>query len=140
MSFDRAHLMQLLPAVYGLRDSAMGGSVSGPLGDLLGVLAEQVLVLEEDLDQLYDDQFIETCADWAVPYIGDVIGYRTLHSVSDTVGRARAEVAHTIGFRRRKGTVSVLEGLARDVTGWRSAAAEYFQRLITTLGSTTNVT
>ena len=128
MSFDRARLLSLLPAVYGQRDQEIGG----PLGDLLGVLAEQVRVLEEDLDQLYDDQFIETCADWAVPYIGDVIGYRTLHEVSATVGRARAEVAHTIGFRRRKGTVSVLEALARDVTGWRSSAAEYFQRLITT--------
>jgi len=132
MSFDRARLLQLLPTVYGLRDAALGGSINGPLGDLLGVLAEQILVLEEDLDQLYDDQFIETCADWAVPYIGDAIGYRTLHDVSADVGRARAEVAHTIGFRRRKGTVSVLEGLARDVTGWRSAAVEYFQRLITT--------
>ena len=128
MSFDRERLLQLLPQVYAVRDAEVGG----PLGDLLGVLAEQIAVLEDDLEQLYDDQFIETCADWAVPYIGDLIGYRTLHDISSTAGRARAEVAHTIDLRRRKGTLSALERLARDVTGWRSSAAEYFQRLITT--------
>ena len=40
----------------------------GPLDALVAVIAEQVAVLEADLDQLYDDQFIETCADWVVPY------------------------------------------------------------------------
>ena len=30
---------------------------------------------------MYDDQFIETCAEWLAPYIGDLIGYRTLHGV-----------------------------------------------------------
>ena len=37
--------------------------------------------LAESLEQLYDDQFIETCAEWVAPYIGDLIGYRTLHGV-----------------------------------------------------------
>ena len=41
---------------------------SGPLKALLSVIAEQIAVLEEDLDQLYDDLFIETCAEWVVPY------------------------------------------------------------------------
>ena len=35
--------------------------------------------------------------------------------------KADAEVAHTIGYRRRKGTAAVLEQLARDVTGWPAA-------------------
>jgi hypothetical protein len=98
----------------------------------LSVIAEQVAVLEEDLEQLYDDQFIETCAAWVVPYIGDLIGHRALHGVAPKVGSSRAEVAHTIGFRRRKGTAAMLEQLARDVTGWHARVVEFFQLLATT--------
>ena len=104
----------------------------GPLESLIAVFAEQIGVMDENLDQLYDDLFIETCADWVVPYIGDLIGYRNLHSVSARVASPRAEVAHTIALRRRKGTALVLEQLARDVTAWDSRAVEYFQRLNTT--------
>jgi len=105
---------------------------AGPLASLIAVLAEQLAVLQEDLDQLYDDQFVETCADWAVPYIGDLIGYRALHGVTAKIASPRAEVAHTIAYRRRKGTVVVLEQLARDVTGWDATAVEFFQRVIVT--------
>ena len=104
----------------------------GPLESLIAVFAEQIGVMDENLDQLYDDLFIETCADWVVPYIGDLIGYRNLHSVSARITSPRAEVAHTIALRRRKGTALVLEQLARDVTGWDSRAVEYFQRINTT--------
>lgn len=34
----------------------------GPLGPLLMLIQEQLALMAEDLDQLYDDQFIETCA------------------------------------------------------------------------------
>jgi len=101
----------------------------GPLASLLAVIAEQVAALEENLDQLYDDQFIETCAEWVAPYIGDLIGYRTLHGVVPGVASPRAEVANTIRFRRRKGTAAMLEQLARDVTGWPARAVEFFERL-----------
>lgn len=104
----------------------------GPLRSLLAVLAEQIATVEESLEQLYDDQFIETCAEWAVSYIGDLIGYRALHPVTPKVTSLRAEVAHTIAFRRRKGTASMLEQLARDVTGWNARAVEFFQVLATT--------
>ncbi len=104
----------------------------GPLESLIAVFAEQICVVEENLEQLYDDLFIETCADWVVPYIGDLIGYESLHSVVPKVASPRTEVAHTIALRRRKGTALVLEQLARDVTGWDACAVEYFQHLITT--------
>lgn len=131
MSFDVERLYDLLPAIYRIRDAEQGE----PLKALLSVIAEEVAVLEEDLEQLYDDQFIETCADWVVPYIGDLIGYRTLYEFNDLiseVGRRRAEVANTIAYRRRKGTAAVLEQLAEDVTGWNARAVEFFQLLATT--------
>ena len=40
----------------------------GPLKALITVIAEQAAVLSDNLDQLYDDFFIETCAEWVVPH------------------------------------------------------------------------
>src|SRR5258705_12361223 len=128
MSFDSERTYELLPAIYRIRDADRGE----PLKALLSVVADQVGVLEEDLDQLYDDQFIETCAPWVIPYIGDLIGYQQVHGIASAVASPRAEVAHTISFRRRKGTVLVLEQLARDVTGWGAHAVEFFKVLADT--------
>src|SRR5215471_16162868 len=104
----------------------------GPLQSLLLLIAEQLAAVEEDLDQLYDNQFIETCAPWVIPYIGDLIGYQEVKGVAPAVASPRAEVAHTISFRRRKGTVLVLEQLARDVTGWGAHAMKMFKVLADT--------
>jgi hypothetical protein len=125
---DAETLFNLLPAIYRVRDAEQ----DGPLQALMAVLAEQVSALEENLAQLYDDQFIETAVDWVVPYIGDLIGYRGLYGVTPQLTSPRAEVANTIAYRRRKGTAAMLEQLARDVTGWDARAVEFFQRLATT--------
>jgi hypothetical protein len=126
--YSTEELYRLLPAVYRDRDAEQGSV----LRELIDLLAGQVNVLAESLEQTYDDQFVETCAAWVAPYIGDLIGYRTLNGVVPQVASPRAEVANTIRFRRRKGTVTVLEELARDVTGWPAHAVEYFQVLVTT--------
>jgi hypothetical protein len=118
-------LYELLPAIHRIRDAEQGY----PLLELLAVIAEQVAAMEENLDQLYDDQFIETCAPWVAPYIGDLIGYRTLHGKAPKVASPRADVANTIRYRRRKGTASMLEQMAHDVTSWPSRAVEFFQML-----------
>ncbi len=128
MSLDVEQIYSLLPATIRIRDVEEGE----PLKALLTVVAEQVAVLQEDLAQLYDDQFVETAANWVIPYIGDLIGYHALNSVIPQIASPRAEVANTIGYRRRKGTASMLEQLARDVTGWDAHAVEYFQLLATT--------
>ena len=104
----------------------------GPLHSLLLVLQEQLEVLAEDLDQLYDDQFIETCAPWVIPYIGDLIGYQSVKGIAPAVDDPRAEVAETISQRRRKGTVLVMEQFARDMTAWGAHAVEFFQVLADT--------
>ncbi len=121
-------LYAMLPAVYRQRDAVNNHTLKA----LLGIIGEQLSVLQESTDQLYDDQFIETCADWVVPYIGDLIGYNALHGNVPGVSNPRAEVANTIAYRRRKGTATVLEQLARDVSGWDARAVEFFQQLATT--------
>lgn len=129
-------LFNLLPAVYRIRDAeiaeATNPSAPGPLQSILAVVEEQLAILADNLDQLYDDQFIETCAPWVIPYIGDLIGYQAVNGIAPAVASPRAEVAHTISFRRRKGTVLVMEQLARDVTNWGAHAQESFLRLATT--------
>jgi len=125
MSRSTETLYQLLPAIHRIRDAELGY----PLRELLSVIAEQVAAMEENLEQLYDDHFIETCSQWVAPYIGDLIGYRSLHGVVPGVASPRADVANTIRYRRRKGTASMLEQVARDVTGWPARAVEFFQLL-----------
>lgn len=134
MTFDEQKLYELLPAVYRIRDaeSVSDPSQVPPLKALLSIIAEQIGVLEENLAQLYDDQFVETCAPWVLPYLGDLIGIKGLPSAGLEALNPRSEVAHTIGYRRRKGTAAMLEQLARDVTGWPARAVEFFQLLATT--------
>jgi hypothetical protein len=129
MTFDAQRLYELLPAIYRIRDAEQGSLLRA----FMHVIADEVAVLEEDLAQLYDDQFIETCADWVIPYIGDLLSVRALHDVrKGTPYSQRAWVANTIRYRRRKGTLAVLEQLALDVTGWSARAVEFFQQLGTT--------
>lgn len=161
MSAQGQKLFDLLPALYRLKDGALNylspsdlaelqalqnkkapldptdqlrltQLSRGPLESLLMLIEEQFAVIEEDLEQLYDDQFIETCAPWVIPYIGDLIGYQLVNGVAPMVASPRAEVADTISMRRRKGTILVLEQLARDVTGWGAHAVESFRVLATT--------
>ncbi len=135
MSLDKEKLYQLIPAVYRIKDEEIAvanRTEKGPLRAFIELFAEQIELLDADLDQLYNDQFIETCADWVVPYIGDLVGARDLISIPDASVSERAQVANTLTYRRRKGTLSVIEQLAQDITGWPSHAVEYFHKLATT--------
>ncbi len=125
MTLGRDALYELLPAVYRVRDGERGE----PLRQLLEVLGDEAAVVAENLAQLYDDLFVETAAPWVLPYIAELIGLRGLPGTESFGMTPRAEVANTIGYRRRKGTAAVLEQLARDVNGWPARAVEYFELL-----------
>lgn len=151
MRFDVEQLMNMLPAVYRLRDvKDRPPDQQHQLRALIGVIAEQMGILEEDLAQLYDDQFVDTCADWVLPYIGDLLGNTPLYAGNPTEGdrarrlfpeltgprfaprvalRARPDVARTIYYRKRKATLPMLEGQAHDVTGWAARVVEFFEVL-----------
>jgi len=121
-------LFALLPTIYKLRDPDQGE----PLRVLLGIIEAQLDRVQGDIAQLYDNWFIETCQEWVVPYIGDLLGVRGQYAYDEKTISLRPFVANTIGYRRRKGTVSVLEQLAQDTTGWPGRAVEFFQLLATT--------
>jgi len=121
-------LYRLLPALNRLRDSGQGE----PLRALLSLIQQEYDTLELDVLGLYENWFIETCQEWVVPYIGDLLGVRALYPASPGTFSERAYVAHTLDYRRRKGTASMLEQLAVDVTGWPARTVEFFQLLATT--------
>jgi hypothetical protein len=116
---------QLLPVLHRLRDQEHGE----PLAKLLEPVEHELRRLEKDLRQLYDGWFVETCAEWLVPYLGDLLGVPALAPVPGGAVSQRAVVANTLRYRRRKGTPAALEQLARDVTGWPACVVEYFRLL-----------
>jgi hypothetical protein len=119
-------LYGLLPAIYRIRDSAQ----SEPLRALLGLIETEYDAIEQNIAALYDDWFIETCDQWVVPYIGDLLDVRPINGAGGAFS-ARAYVAHTLRYRQSKGTAAMLELLAHDVTGWPARVVEYFQLLDT---------
>jgi len=129
MSTTPSPIYSLLPAVFRNRDVAQGG----PLQALFAVLESQYGLVQDNLAQLYDDQFIETCAPWVIPYLGQLIGYNTVFTAALTSPDSRAEVANTIGYRRRKGTLVALEQITHDVSGRSTMAVEEFRNLATTV-------
>jgi Phage tail protein (Tail_P2_I) len=120
-------LFSLLPTVHRVRDAAQGD----PLRALLNVVNREVESVEDDIGRLYDNWFIETCDEWVVPYIADLLGVKALPGGAadrEAAFSQRSFVANTLAYRRRKGTAAVLEQLATDITGWRCKAVEFFER------------
>ncbi|WP_204141056.1 hypothetical protein [Halomicronema sp. CCY15110] len=118
-------LWELIPAIYRHED----GLADNPnvLRGLVEVLATQAAVLRRSQDRLWDDAFIELCDDWAIPYIGELVGTRLISALNRR--GQRIDVAKTIYYRRRSGTLRIQAELIRDITGWNGQVVEQFRRL-----------
>jgi hypothetical protein len=114
-------LYNLLPATYRRRDADHGEVLHA----LLAIIDAERERIEADIGTLHDDQFIETCQPWAIAYIADLLDVRLPSTVADT----RAYVANAIGYRRRKGVLRTLEELTASITGWPTAAVEFYKHL-----------
>jgi len=138
MPITEDHLYALLPAVYRQRDAGEGY----PLRDLMRILASQAALVEADIAAQYDDWFIETCAPWVVPYIGDLVGWspafqaaaltqdgRPLRRGLAAAQAPRREIANTVAHRRRKGAASLLAHVAQDTAGYPVTTVEFYRRL-----------
>src|SRR6478609_5680144 len=120
-------LYRLIPDVYRARDER---DQRGELRTLLGIIDREVFAIEADIARLYENWFIETCDEWTIPYIADLLGIQGLVPVSRQDFSQRAFVANVLGYRRRKGTAAMIEQLAQDHTGFAARAVEFFQLLI----------
>lgn len=118
-----ARLYARVPEHYRAYDAERGL----PLLALLTTVAAQAANLRQDLDSLWDDFFIETCADWVVPYIGALVGANLLQT---PVGQSnRLDVWNTVLWRRGKGSPAMLSSLGNAITGWPGDLTEFFRAL-----------
>lgn len=146
-AIESAVLYERLPAIYRELDETGGRRLRA----LLEVISEQAALLEDDVERLWDDFFVETARPWVVPYIAELVGNDLLYDASriqrsrlaeelfdDLASNdlrpalatpVRADVAKTIRYRRSKGTTPMLEELARDVSGWPAHVVEFFRLL-----------
>jgi len=115
----------LIPEIYRHEDGL--SHRPGQLRALVEILAAEAAVARRGIDRLLADSRIDEADDWAVPYIGALLGTR-LVSALNPAGR-RADVGHTISYRRRAGTPHLLEALADDIADWDAVASEGFRRL-----------
>lgn len=118
-------LYHRLPEIHRRRDREQGE----PLRALLAVVESQLELLEDDVAALYENWFLETCQDWVVPYLADLLGIRALGKLPHAGAHPRVQVGRVFDYRRRKGTPVALERIARDVTGWFARVVELFQFL-----------
>lgn len=116
-------LWALMPSVHRQRDAG-----SGALRAYLALVDAQMAEVEEEIRGLYENWFIETCAPWAIGQVGHLLAVRPLQGLGEAHD-GRTWVANALRLRRRKGTATMLEQLALDVTGWPACAVEAFQGL-----------
>ncbi|MGD9614580.1 MAG: phage tail protein [Alphaproteobacteria bacterium] len=124
IGIKRVPLYERLPEIYRTRDAEQ--LPPGQLAAYLGAVEQVFGALHESIEALYADLFIDTCDDWVIPYIGDLLGTSHLKGDKRTL---RADVADTIALRRRKGTLGAVERLAANLTGWPCRAVELFPNL-----------
>lgn len=143
MKLTLEDIFALLPAHMRLADAAEGAAVRGrlapadprapedfgPLRNLASLIAREAQVTDEALDDLYDNAFIETCAPWVVPYLGDLLGVRGLQDIPEGLD-LRARVADALALRARKGTLRALEHAASEASNLPVMAVEYGRRLV----------
>lgn len=119
-------IWELIPEVYRNEDGL--ADMPGQLRALVELLAGQAAIQRRSIDRLLADSRIEEADDWAVAYIGQLLGTRFGNPLN-SAGR-RADVRNTLGYRRRAGTARLIEALARDIARWDARLSEGFRRLV----------
>lgn len=115
----------MIPAAF--RDEDGLAQPPGVLRGFVEVLARTAADLRRSMDHGWDDEFIDLCSEWAVPYLGELVGTRLVSALNRRA--RRVDVAKTIYYRRRKGTPRILEELIGDTTQWEGKVVEEFRRL-----------
>ena len=118
-------LWESIPPHY--RELDGEGQPPGALRAFVEVIAEQAAILRRSQDRVWEDQFVERADDWAVPYLGDLVATRMVSALLPR--ERRIDVAKTVYYRRRAGTLRVLEELIADIANWEGVVCEGFRRL-----------
>lgn len=121
----RVPLYERVPELYRIEDAKQ--TPAQPLRAFLGLVEDAFAAVHESIESLYHDLFIDTCDEWVIPYLADLLGTSHLKGDPRTL---RRDIAGTIGWRRRKGTLGVIEALTEALSGWGVHAAEMFKDLV----------
>ncbi len=125
MSETRVSLYDRLPEIYRIRDEEQ--QPPGQLKQYLALVEAAFGAIHDNIGELYHDLFIETCNDWVIPYIGDLLDTSHLKGEAWTL---RADVADTIALRRRKGTLGAIAQLTYNLTRWGVHCVELRENLV----------
>ena len=125
MTSVRKKLYDRLPEIYHIKDKEQKPPYQ--LKAYLDILDKIQDGVRDNIETLYHDFFIETCSDWVIPYIADLLG--TSH-LSGSPWTLRADVARTIKHRRRKGTLGAIESLTYGLTEWAVHTVELRERVV----------
>lgn len=123
-----------LPLVYRQRDAETAARLGlpegqGPLYALLEAISRQVGLVEEEIAQTYDNWFIETCEEWLLPHMAELLAIDNVPDFADQRLSPRRYIANMLSYRAGKGTPRVLEEVVQDATGWFTEVVEYFLHL-----------
>ncbi|MGH7391901.1 MAG: phage tail protein, partial [Candidatus Rokuibacteriota bacterium] len=118
---DAEAIYRLLPSLYHGRDTR------GELRAFLALFGRELGRLRANTDQLWRDFFVDSCQEWVVPYLADLVGTTIL---TNRGAENRADVKKTIGWRRRKGTLDGLTEIAATIAARGALAVEMFERLV----------
>jgi hypothetical protein len=127
MSFNKRpiKLYERLPEIYRIKDGEQ--DPPGQLKSYLSLVEKIFDNIHFDIESLYHNLFIDTCDEWAIPYIGDLLG--TSHLSGDP-WTLRADVADTIVLRKYKGTLLAIERLTYNLTQWGVHCVELRENLL----------
>ncbi|HEV7642855.1 MAG TPA: hypothetical protein VGO50_02835 [Pyrinomonadaceae bacterium] len=128
-------LYRRLPEIYRIKDGDLPTlyltngepAAANQLRSYLEPVEDMFSAIHENIESLYHDLFIETCDEWVIPYIGDLLGTGQLSGEEWTL---RADVADTIALRRRKGTLGAVELLAFILTKWGVHCVELLENMV----------
>lgn len=106
-------LYNLLPLIYRQKDVNEGE----PFRALMAVLESAHDKVQQDITQLYENWFIETCEEDYIPYIADLVGLNELEK-DNLLPEQRRFVSNYIAYNRRNGIDATLHNVIHDVTGF----------------------
>ena len=90
MSVPTVPLFDRLPEIYRTRDAEQ--APADQLRAYLAAIEAAFGAVHDHISQLYEDLFIDTCDDWVIPYLADLLGTSHLKGEPRTL-RARARHA-----------------------------------------------
>ena len=137
--FDPDHLERtrdllyaLVPEFYKRRDRAAVVAVPAEPEELRAVieaLAAPLAALRQSIEELYGDLFVESAGARMLPQLAASIGVELVFRDPEA---NRRDLAAAMGWRRRKGTPSMLEEMARTLADRQVALQEGWKALMLT--------